>query len=1009
MARTINTTTHQQQFGAEPINIIEVQWVEDGPRLTYADRDIPAENILGKIVLLDKLDFTINIDEGSDSQEINIGLSDVDNDLKDIIDNHDIHKRNVWVYQWFEDDAFVDKFLIFQGEINSPIVWNERDRTLKFAVISKIEDAEIGFSIEEGQFPNPPEDLIGKPWPLKFGTTIKVPALALSTPKEGTLAGGVGIRDFNLQLKLDAALGLTCPLVFKGFTCRYVGISIVCLPVFVPEEGCILDKCRLIEDLKTKITEQGQFEYPQISIVNGDKFIQSQQITLDIGGGKFTGQFIGTTENPSNVFEIVSRVHPKVADLGIATEDSVNAAIQAEKDDLITSQCEGGFFTSTDAGFVTIAGDFSNLTEDPSVTIGNSSALSWEFYSAIPCPGFFWADAGSKVTIDSGEETIYISNLLPETIESVSAFKNLLSGQRLLLTVPPSLYTTRSTNYNTYQVSEIVFTVPLSRTDPEWEDNIFVISTSSVGPNTVDIIEFLIQKYTSLSIDATSFALVKAAIDNYPSDFPILDRRNVLTVLREIAFQARCAIFVRNQKFFLKYLPTLAAFDDTIVESDVDENTLEIFHTDTEELVTKLIADWKRDYSIDEGNKIILRHNIKKYGTHEDTFNFYIYNELDYVHKSATFWLIRKSNTWRNLRLKTPLQKLKLETFDSVGITLPDLADGEVCGIITKADYNSNTQTVEFEIWTSIRSGTRVKYDFAFPADIDETLVWPTQEDRDLNFAGSGDAPGFTVFAPPGHPLSRESGLIQGFSFGPCASQGLPTASFVDQTCGGGTGDTYTSDEGDTKKVKQTEADTPAAAGAIDPGEVNRGDRINVGGTSQINEILRRLSSAEQCCRENTQRVTNANEAAGGDGSSGSGGDNPLNNLPSADDLPEGACKHQVEVDLHIGEVLYKDEIVSSTDPGWPGEAPFVRRDIHTFNSKAEMNAFAQEILIARNVRRDAQDVNVGEVFIFNLRRKEDTRVKCAEEPDNPGIVAFDQENPDGSPVDDFTPPEYIE
>ena len=121
MARQITTTTHQDQFGAEPINVIEVQWVEDGNRVTYADRDIPSENVFGKIVLLDKLDFIINVNEGSDSQEINIGLSDVDGDLKDIIDNHDIHKRDVWVYQWFEGDDFADKFLIFQGQINSPI------------------------------------------------------------------------------------------------------------------------------------------------------------------------------------------------------------------------------------------------------------------------------------------------------------------------------------------------------------------------------------------------------------------------------------------------------------------------------------------------------------------------------------------------------------------------------------------------------------------------------------------------------------------------------------------------------------------------------------------------------------------------------------------------------------------------------------------------------------------------------------------------------------------------
>lgn len=998
MSRPINTTTHQQQYGAEPINVIEVQWVEDGRRIAYADRDIPAENILGRITLLDDLDFIINVSQDSDSQEITIGLSDVDGDLKNIMDTTDIHKKNVWIYQWFEDDSFSDKFLIFQGEINSPITWNERDRTLKFSVVSKIEDAEIGFSIEEGQFPNPPEELIGKPWPLKFGTTINVPALALSTPREGTLSGGIGIRDFNLGLKLDAARSIVCPLVFRGYQARYAGldgISIIITPVFLPEEGCVLEKCRRIEELETKITEQSQYQFSKISVIGGDNFPQDTQITLNIGGGKFTGQFIGTTENPSNIFEVVSSEHPKLAELGLATEQGVKDSIQEEKDKFINSNC------------ASVPEDDLNVQPDPSVLFAEESARSIEYFNAIPCPGFFWADAGSKVTIDSGEPTIYISNLLPETVHSVSAFRNLPSGQRVLLTIPESFYTTRSTNYSSYQVSEIVFPTPLSRIDAEWEDNIFVISTSTVGPNTVDIIEWLINKYTNLSIDTTSFDATKILIENYPSDFPILDRRNVLDVLKDIAFQARCAIYVRDRKFFLKYLPKQSSFDDTITESDVDENTLEIFHTDTEELVTKLIANWKRDYSKDDDNKIILRHNIKKYGTHEDTFDFFIYNELDYVHKSATFWLIRLSNTWRNLRLKTPLQKLVLETFDSVGITIPDLADGEVCGIVTKASYNSNNQEIDFEIWTPVRSGTRTKYDFAFPADIDQTLIWPTEEDRDLNLVGSGDAPGFSVIAPAGHPLDTATGLIQGFQFGPCASQGLTIASFTNQTCGGGNGDTYPADQGDSKKDKQLESDIPARAETVDVGSVNSGggDRSTFGGRDQSTVDQDRLNTMESQIARTAVIASNANEAAGGDGSSAPPA-NPsdvLDQLPGEDDLPEGTCKHQVLVFVNQATA------VNPSPVGDPINSIPIRRDLFTFNSRGAAESFAQGINQISFTAPGPLSVSVGEEFVLSLQFQPDTRPECQPEPEDPQQIAFDQKNPDGSDVEEFKAPEYID
>lgn len=998
MPRTINTTTHEQQFGAEPINIIEVEWVEGGQRVSYADRDITSENILGRIVLLDNLDFIINVNDNSDSQEINIGLSDVDGDLKNIIDTNDIHKRNVWVYQWFENDPFADKFLIFQGEINSPITWNERDRTLKFSVISRIEDAEIGFSIEEGQFNNPPEELIGEPWPLKFGTTINVPALRLSTPREGTLSGGVGIKDFNLDFKLDAARNLICPQVFKGFRTRWggpFGRSIIIEPIFVPDPSCVLEKCRRIEELELKIQEQSKFEFSEISIINGDKFPQDQEITLNINDGKFTGKFIGTPENPSNIFEIVSREHPKLEELGLATEDSIQNSLDEEQENTIDSNC------------ASIPEEDLQSQPDPSVLLAEESARRWEFFNAIPLPGFFWADAGAKVTIDSGEPIIYISNLLPETVHSVSAFRNLPSGQRLLVTVPESFYSTRTTDYSSYQVSEILFDTPLSRINGEWEDDIFVISTSSVGPNTVDIIEFLIDKYTSLSTDTTSFDSVRNSLENYPSDFPILERRNVLEVLREIAFQARCAIYVRDRKFFLKYLPSQSSVDDTITESDIDENTLELFHSDTEELVTKLIANWKRDYSIEDDNKIILRHNIKKYGTHEDEFNFFIYNELDYVHKSATFWLIRLSNTWRQLRFRTPLQKLKLETFDTAGVTLLDLSDLTVNGIVTKASYNSDNQEIDFEIWTPIRSGSREPYDFAFPADIDQTLVWPTEEDRELNLIGSGDAPGFSTIAPSGHPLDPATGLIQGFQLGPCASQGLTLQSFTNQTCGGGNGDVYPSDTGDTKIEKQLLSDQAPSSQLIDVGEINlgSGERETFGGPSTIEQLQETLNNTQEQLQRTSQIAQNANEAAGGDGSSKEPDDpaDILDSLPGEDELPAGTCKHQVIIVVHEATAVNPDPV------GEPTNSFEIRRDIYTFNSRDAMADFANAMREISFTAGGATSVSVGEEFILTVQVSADTRPECQEEPDLPQQIAFDQLKPNGDPVDEFDKPEYLD
>ena len=79
------------------------------------------------------------------------------------------------LYQWFTGLDLSDKFLVFAGRINTPVSWNERDRTVKITVVSQIEDKEIGFSAEEGNFPYIPSDLVGKAWPMVFGTGLRLP------------------------------------------------------------------------------------------------------------------------------------------------------------------------------------------------------------------------------------------------------------------------------------------------------------------------------------------------------------------------------------------------------------------------------------------------------------------------------------------------------------------------------------------------------------------------------------------------------------------------------------------------------------------------------------------------------------------------------------------------------------------------------------------------------------------------------------------------------------------
>ena len=752
-----------KQFGTEPVMVLEIEWTDGGSIYRYGDIDDATNAIEGRILEVGSLDNVITLNgvtqaTTGESSQISVVLDDRDGSIKNILDNNDIHKRSVWVYHWFPNLDYSDKFLLYKGQVSSPLEWHEGDRTVRFDIVNELEDAEVGFSVEEGDIEFAPDSLYGKAWPLVFGTCIHVPALKLRQAFSGILQTGFGVHDFTLACKLDQINNMCCPLIFAGWrTVRSPSppFSVDLIATFQEEPGCKCRRAQQITQWELDIATQRGFEFGSIEIVNGDIFPQNQQVTLDICGAKVRGKFSGTT------FSVSSYVHPKRSELTCpATRNWLGCGIRADTPDNGGSSLGNGFFNARDQvpGF--------NVGVNPTCGASGPSDdrtnLGWDYLATFPTADFFWAEPGCEVFLEDTEEIVYVANLLPSTILRVAAYRTFDSGVRELVTVPESLYTVRISDFNGYMVTEIVFTGELSRRGEGWEDEIFVSQTSSVGPNTVDIMEWLITKYTSFSTNAASFADVKTKIDNYPSHFPLLERRNIFDVLKDIAFQARCALYLRNDEFDLLYLAEEPATDTTFNEGDVLPKSLILTHTPTEDLVTKFVAEWTYDHAIEEPNKVIVRYNVKRYGTQEETFDFFIYNIRELVEKSATFWTIRMANTWRRLKFRTPISKLATEVFDIGEITLPDFSSNTIKGIIEEATYDSNSQEIEFDIWTPVRAGETTQFVFGWPANIEIDNIWPTLEDQQQGNAG-GSGPNVDVTAPALHPLSRP-GQFQGAS-----------------------------------------------------------------------------------------------------------------------------------------------------------------------------------------------------------------------------------------------------
>jgi len=720
---------------SRPLIIIEVAW-NGYNKSAYADftaPDNPTPYAPGRILELTGLDNVINISNNSVSQQLTIKLDDTNGTIFEIMKYNDVHLKPVWVYQWFEALSINDKFLLFKGYINSPLEWNEGDRTVSFTVLSKVDGPEVGFSPEEGLLQNLSDELVGEAWPMTFGTVKGVKAIRLTTLMAGTLADGFGIADFTLPSRAKAQLAI---INYKkgGCVMNYLSQYLV-----LAGSDCEGDPSLYQEYLETLCTYDCQVATQRntLRIIGGEYFPRGN-ITIRINDTYLTGYFISNT----NIFQLSN----------IGNNYAINHPLYSKFIFYNQTQSSTTYLPATSCTCQTRVDNTKikvypypilrkKAQEKEQTLIPSFSLPQYDYTGEIggDTAGYVYNGPGTRVDLVTGRAQKYIVNMLPGIVESVYTYST-VNGNRFIVQLPTNLYTIGTMTFGPLTVTIIDIPTALSQINDTWQDDIYVNYKSNVGPNTVDIIEYLITTYLpDYTTDTSTFASVKTELQNLPSSFTLYERKEIFQLLQEIAFQAACALYIVNNKFYIKYLLTRYSAVATINKTDILLESLRIKHTITEDLVTKLILEWKSSDSSEEPNKIVLRHNVKKYGTKEETYQFYIYNWQYPILKHGTYWLIRKANTWKKAVFNTPLTKLALETFDYININLPNvLANTAVRSIIEQAIYDSEQHSIAFECWTPVKSGEMNEYIFAYPNAAVETDIFPTQAERLAGLLGSG-------------------------------------------------------------------------------------------------------------------------------------------------------------------------------------------------------------------------------------------------------------------------------
>ena len=374
-------------------------------------------------------------------------------------------------------------------------------------------------------------------------------------------------------------------------------------------------------------------------------------------------------------------------------------------------------------------------------------------YEEVPEKLSWFARPGASIRQADDACEVYIANIRPSTIKAVHAYRTNPDGERFLAPIPSRYYIkNENADLGTYNVTALTFPQPLTEIPGErWEDDVYVTMDTEGGRNVVSTINWLISTYIpGKTVNAANFSAVSGKMTNYPVDFALFNRPDALAEIQQIAWESRLAVILKGDEFFLKYLSEEPTSDDTITELNIASGTVRVEYTRTEELTTEMRATYKRDYLPLEGReidpRIILRHNVKKYGLHRNDVFFHTFAYPELVTKSATFWLIRRANTWKKITFETFHTKMRLETLDTVTLDLAEqlVSTNDIKTVVEQALYDPESNLISLTLHTGVRAGELEQYPFFWPANIDETTEFPTVLEISLGLAG-GVGPGAGV------------------------------------------------------------------------------------------------------------------------------------------------------------------------------------------------------------------------------------------------------------------------
>ena len=681
-----------KQYGAEPILVLKIVW-SGGDTKYYATKGLGTEdgstaaNAIGSMMSIENFSEQITVGSAGSINNISVSLIGI----RSYYDSNALQGKVCTVYQYFlASGSLTTGTTMFVGKIASPITWAEDSDLLSFDVISHVPESEIGFALDRnGSYSYTPDDAaFDKMWPIIFGTCRDVPALQIQKSIVGKLTEQLNVDTTSVDVEGGEE--------FTQSTAMSVLFGVVAC------QGSFSDK-------EFTFTSINDARYTSISLASRP-------------GGD-------TDEDNYAVLWLTGNLTVKGSYCYDSTLGQANFCYKQQTSGSNTKCWFRSKWGSWSDGVWTDAYPSTGINEIAGAIRPSWNQASYNYIHSFTVKAdapVLRLDTGGVVHADS--QVLYVGSYVWASLKAVKAYRT-VDGEKVLCNVPSSYYTEGGDSGKGSGVSSRIITMdlPLSKRDKEgWDDQLYCSYQISSLKNTADAIEEIITTWTSLTIDSSTFASVKTALTNYPSNFVVLSQSDALRLCENIAWQARCALRIVNNVVYIIYLsieplPTINVTDD-----DFEIMTTLLSLTDETDLITKFTANWKDSYAAEAKLQThVLKENVSAYGLTQSEYDFNIFNVSEWVEKSATFWAHRYANIWKLVSFDSFLENMELQALDPVTLTTTahGIVSSSVTGIVQNISIAQQDGKVRLDLWLPVISGTQTKDANAWLTDGGDSLI----------------------------------------------------------------------------------------------------------------------------------------------------------------------------------------------------------------------------------------------------------------------------------------------